>query len=162
MMMRNFILILCLININSISYCQTSLRGKYSDHFGYSLELKEDGSYEFNYRFDLASGWAIGTWTKNGNIINLTPKPVMDTLSRTVAPDSLVLSLDMVSERIFIEQFAIDQISSGGQLPDYAPKKLLYKKDRLYTFDKKGKVKRNKVRGLFTRKKFDPWYFKTE
>ena len=95
----------------------------------------EDGTFEFNYQFDLASGWAIGIWTKNGNIIDLTSEPVMDTLSQSSRSDSLFLSLDLNSERISLEQFAIDQITSGGQLPDYAPTKLLYKKGRLYTFD---------------------------
>jgi hypothetical protein len=155
MLVKVFIAALMILQ-SSWSLSQTSLVGKYRDHFGYSIELNKDGTYKFNYQYDLASGWAIGTWIRQGDIIDMTPTPIMDTLSRTSFADSLVLSLNMVSERISAEQFAIDQITSGGQLPDYAPTKLLFRKDRLYNFDKRGSVKKKKVKGLFTRKKFDP------
>lgn len=86
----------------------------------------------------------------------------MDTLTRTMEPDTLVLSLDQRVERITEEQFAINSITSGGQLPDYAPTKLVSRKERLYNFNQNGKFRKSKIKGLFTKKKFDPWYFRVE
>jgi len=103
------------------------VEGRYRDYFGYSIELRNDNAFEFNYQFDLASGWAIGSWNRKGDIIYLTVTPILDTLERTSRSDSLVLSLNKVPERISEEQFAINSITSGGQLPNFAPKTLLYK-----------------------------------
>ncbi|SIN67330.1 hypothetical protein [Algoriphagus halophilus] len=94
-----------------------------------------------------------------GDTIILTPTLVMDTLIRKGEPDSLVRSLNKTTERVSDEQFAIDNITSGGQLPpDYVPKKLFFKKERLYEFNANGKLKKKKERGLFAKKKFVPWY----
>ena len=159
--MRLFLSIILSLQFN-FGFSQTNFIGKYKDYSGYSIEFKSDQTFEFNYQFDLASGWALGTWNRHEDTIQLIPTLILDTLIREGIPDSLVLSLDITSERITMEQFAIDQITSGGQLPTYVPEKLLYRNNRLYKFDKKGKVKRKKEKGVLTQKKYDPSFFRTE
>lgn len=77
-------------------------------------------------------------------------------------PDSLVLSLNKIPKRMSEREFAIDNITSGRQLPDYVPKKMVFKKQRLYEVKKNGKLKKKKVRGFFTKKRFVPWYRKID
>lgn len=159
--MKKALLLYFIFQYNLVD-AQTSIVGNYKDNFGYQIEIFNDSTFEFNYQFDLASGWSIGKWKIIGDTIILTPTPIMDTLIRMSEPDSLVLSLNKTTERVSEEQFAIDNITSGGQLPDYVPKKLVFKKERLYEVKKNGKLKKKKVRGLFTKKKFVPRYEKIE
>ena len=158
--MRLIPICILISTINQIS--AQSLEGKYRNYFGNTLEIKSDSTFYWDYHFDLASGWATGKWSIIDNTVHLNPIPVHDTLVVTGEPDSLVLSLDGKSERITIEEHAINSISSGGQLLEYVPTKLIFHKNRLYLLNKNGKIRRSKMRGILTRRKFVPWYFKQD
>jgi hypothetical protein len=101
--------------------------------------------------------------------------PVYDTLcyinENGMYSDKLILSVDEQPERIIkpnnvtlqknekADVIAMLQNTCGQNYQVY-PTKLYSKKGRLYNFYE-GRLVKKKVRGIWTRKKWRPWYFKS-
>jgi hypothetical protein len=140
------------------------LIGKYRAYYGHSLELRDDSTFRYEWRFDLASSWTVGQWKVSNRTVYLNIKNVYDTLAREGRPDSLVLSYDEKSNRVNIEEFAIGQISSGGQNRkiDRITDRLAIRGKRLYLMSQVGQVLRTKESGIWDKKKRPTYYFKAE
>ena len=140
---------------------------KYQDYFGHTLELNNDSTFRFDWRFDLIHNWATGQWTVSGRTINLKFVDLYDTLSRADKPDSLVLSIDEKSNRITEEEFALAGLVSSGQHRDRFDDKFYYRGKRLYPTDKNGRPIKSRQRGIWPQKKWWgykkwPTYYKKE
>jgi hypothetical protein len=151
-----------LLTIICISASGQRLTGKYNAYYGNSLELKDDSTFRYEWKFDLIYNWAVGRWTITDNIIQLTFTNIYDTLTRFNRSDSLVLSGDEKSNRINIEEFASTQFVSGGQHHTGITDRLIFKRQRLYLADKNGRPLRGKQRGIWTKKKRPTWYFRVD
>lgn len=115
------------------------LKGKYKDYFGNTLELSKGSTFKIEWRFDLIYNWSTGNWTFSNNVLNLDFVNIYDTLIRTNQPDTLVLSIDLISSAIDEAQFAESALISGGQYQDGFPHKLKKSGKRLYLVNHKGK-----------------------
>jgi hypothetical protein len=153
---------LILLIIVTITASGQSLIGKYNAYYGHSLDLRGDSTFRYEWRFDLASSWAVGQWKVSNGIVYLNIKNVYDTLIREGLPDSLVLSSDENSNRINMEEFIGEQLSSGGQgrMTDRITDRLAIRGNRLYLMDINGKVLRKKELGIWDKKKRPTYYFK--
>ena len=129
------------------------IAGKYEDFFGHDLELKNDSTFKFEWRFDLVYNWAIGNWSISNKVISLNIVDVYDTLVRTGEPDSLVLSIDPIFNSINAEQYAESQLISGGQYRDRFPTELKKKGERLYLIDQKYNIRRTRNKGIWPQKR---------
>ena len=140
------------------------MTGKYNAYYGHSLELKSDSTFRYEWRFDVASSWTVGQWRVSNRIVYLNIKNVYDTLTREGKPDSLVSSSDEKSKKINIDQFAIGQISGGGQgrRIDRITDRLAIRGKRLYLMSIAGQVLRTKESGISEKKKRPTYYFKVE
>lgn len=91
--------------------------------------------------------------------------PVYDTISYKnndgSSADKLILSLDEISERLTPDQYVGMGISSGGQNIQPYPDKLFFKREKLFAI-KNGKLVRKKIKGFWTKKKWRPWFFKSD
>ena len=153
-----------LLTIVSFSVSGQGLTGKYNAYYGHSLELKSDSTFKYEWRFDLASSWTVGQWKASNGIVYLNIKNVHDTLTREDKPDSLVLSSCKKSNRIYIEEFAVGQISGGGQgrRVDRITDRLAIRGKRLYLMSEGGQVLRTKESGIWDKKKRPTYYFRVD
>jgi hypothetical protein len=154
--------ILLLISITSNS--QSFSYGLYQDNFGSSIKINEDGTFQYIWRFDLSMSWTKGTWLMSNDTFYFSMTPIFDTLAIQnhdgFLVDTLFLSEDEVSNRIPAEyHLPIRQYPS--QNSHGYPDKLFYKKYRLYEIQDNKLIKK-KRKGFWTKKKHDPWYFKSE
>ena len=159
--------ILAIILLSTIVFslnAQSKVSGIYYQSFGSELEVKEDSSFLYKWRFDLSSSWTKGKWKINNDTIYFTKILVLDTLkyrpANGIGIDSLVLSLDENPESITNEEYISYQLTSGGQNRPSMPEKLFYRNDRLYSINKKGELIKKKVEGFGTKKMYVPWYIK--
>jgi hypothetical protein len=163
--MRNVIAIFFFTIFYNLTLAQKNIPGSYQDLFGNNIELNGDSIFKYTWIFDLASSWTIGKWTYSHDTIHFQIVPIMDTLryydkNLKTQIDTLVLSMDNKPEVISMTDYTLTQITSGGQNIYKMPSKLYYRKDRLYNINKNGKLIIHKVKGIWTNKKYDPWYFK--
>lgn len=126
---------------------------KYKDYFGHSLELNEDSTFKFEWRFDLIYNWAVGKWSMTDEIIRFDFIDVFDTLVRDSKPDTSVLSIDPISNAINFDQYGLSLLISGGQDRDRFPTQLKKKGKRLYLVDKNGKVQKTRNKGIWPQKR---------
>ena len=144
---------------------QDKVVGQYRDYFGSQIDLKGDKSFKYTFSFDMSGSWTKGIWTMSGDTVELQMIPTYDTLSQPnltgIASDSLVLSGDEKAERITQAEFIATILSSGGQNRMKYPDKLLFRKGRLYTI-RNGKLVTGKQIGIWTNKKYNPWFFKED
>lgn len=103
--------------------------------------------------------WATGYWTMSDDKIILEFIAIYDTLTKPNKADSLVLSIDERSNRINEEEFAISNLTSGGQKTEESFR-LVQKRKRLFPLDKNGRIIRTRRRGIWPQKKW-PWGYKT-
>lgn len=147
------------------SFTQDKIVGRYRDYFGSRIQLNADNTFEYTWNFDMSASWTKGTWTLMGDTVYFYMVPTYDTLTlvpgNNMTGDSLILSTDEISERFTQEQYAAKLLSSGGQNRMDYPKKLLFKKGRLYKIQN-GRLITKKQRGLWSTKKWDPWFFKSD
>ena len=146
---------------------QESVVGEYYNYFGSNLKINADSTFKYTWRFDLASSWTKGKWKVKNDTIFLEVIPVYDTLKYysgggKVLRDSLLLSLDEKSESITSEQFAMYSLTGGGQDKESIPKKLYYRNGRLFGIKENGDLRRKRVKGFMTNRKYVPWYIKKE
>ena len=152
-----------ILTMFSITAWGQRLIGEYRAYYGHSLELKEDSTFRYEWRFDLASSWTAGQWNVLDRIVILNIVNIYDTLTREGKPDSLVLSSDTKSSRISNDEFDIGQISGSGQgiRIDRITGRLAIRGKRLYLMDKSGKVVRTRESGIWDKRKRPTYYFKT-
>jgi hypothetical protein len=155
-------LTILLLTTICISATGQSLTGKYNAYYGHSLELKDDSTFKYEWRFDLIKNWAVGQWTFSKDIVTLNFVDVYDTLVRPDKPDSLVLSLDDKSSKINIEEYGSTQLVSGGQHHSDITDRLIVKRKRLYLMDNNGRPSKVKQRGIWTKKKRPTYYFRVD
>lgn len=87
--------------------CQ-NVKGKYLTNFFDQLTLQSDHTFLYEWHFDLAGSWSIGTWIQYGERIVFTMIPVCDTVTAdgiAMMQDSLVYSLDKNAQRISYREF---------------------------------------------------------
>ena len=156
--MRFIIIVLVGFQLNTYGQKWT---GKYQDYFGHSIEFYRDSTFKYEYRFDLLHTWAVGKWKVNKDTIHLNFEDlrVYDTLIRDNRPDSLIESRDEKSNRLTAEEFAMMQMSSGGQSSEGISDKLLLTGKRLYQINNKGKRVKGRRRGIWPQKRW--WGYKT-
>ena len=138
--------------------------GKYRDYFGSEIIINRDSTFKYTWHFNLFSSWSNGKWTIKSDTIYLKTIPIYDTLTYTNSNgklvDSLVLSDDEHPKRIYPTIITNNGLLGGGQNHRPCPERLFYRDNKLYAFTDKGKLVRKKVRGFWSRKKFDPMYHK--
>lgn len=153
-----------LLTLSSSSYAQDKIVGQYRDYFGSRLQLNADSTFKYTWHFDLSASWTKGTWTVENDTVYFHMLPTYDTISNTnngSAVDNLVLSDNEISERLTQQQYEGQGLSSGGQNKIPNPEKLFYKKDRLYGINN-GRLYTQRHKAIWTKKKFPPWFFKSE
>ena len=142
-----------------------SIIGKYHDYFGSKLHLDSDSTFTYTWNFDLSSSWSKGKWSVLNDTVYLNYVPIYDsvtyfdsTLNRQV--DTLILSSDINSERISLNEFIGNVISGGGQNRKPCPNKLYYMRNRLYAIGWNGKLEKKRVFSTLRQKKYKPYYIK--
>jgi hypothetical protein len=137
--------------------------GHYRDYFGNHIDINSDSTFKYSYFFDLMSSWTRGTWRKKNDTIYLKTILIYDTLKYKEGNgkfvDSLVLSKDEKPELITSPDIT-GMFSAGGQNRVLCPNKLFFDNNKLFCVDSNGKLIKKKVKGFWTAKKWDPWYFK--
>lgn len=158
--MKTFSLLILILYFSTAN-AQEKIYGKYTNEFGETLMLNPDHTFEYSWRFDLASSWNIGTWSiKNKKHIYLKINEIKDTLKikNTV---ELVLSNDKISNTITNEEHAMNSISGGMQSRNLPPKKFLIKNEKLFPYSKSGNVQNKKLQSMMDGKIFSkPWFEK--
>jgi hypothetical protein len=150
------LLILTTINLTTLGQ---GLNGKYQNYFGHHFEFNKDFTFKYDYRFDLRHDWATGRWSISDNIISIKFIAIYDTLVRPNKTDSLVLSSDEKANRIDETEFTVSMLSSGGQRIEESFN-LVRKRKHLFPLDKKGRINRTRLKGIWPQKKW-PWGYKT-
>jgi len=147
--------------------CQgQSVIGKFSNCFGESFYLKEDSTFEFTWLFDLASSWTNGKWQISNDTIFIKPKIIYDTLeiknTNGIIVDTLVVSSDLMGNRIDSNEYISDFISGGGQNRRIPPSKLYFKNKKLYLILDNGKLNKRREKAILTRKRYKTYYIRIE
>lgn len=139
------------------------LVGKYAAYYGHTLHLREDSTFRYEWQFDLASSWSVGTWRVQKRTLHLNIKTVLDTLTREGQPDSLVLSADEKSNRIQVEDFAITLITGGGQgrAIDRITDRFSVRGKKLHPLNAAGQIVRRRETGIWNKRKRPIYFFKT-
>jgi hypothetical protein len=147
------------------STAQSKIVGHYQDYSGCALDIYPDSTFYFSWHFDLQASWTKGVWKYSKDTVHLKMIPIYDTATygtkenRTF--DSLILSLDTIPERIAPPADSI--LYSGGQNIYPYPTKLLFRKNRLYYIDDRGRLRVKWQRGFWSGrhgKRFPPWLVK--
>ena len=163
--MRSIVLIGLFILFSSTQH--SNLIGKYSDHFGHSIKLLPNSTFEFYYQFDLAASWSNGVWNISNDTIYLKYVPVMDTLiirdsENNILKDSLVLSIDPDANRIESDEYFVALLSAYGQNKLPPPEKLFLKNGKLFRFNEDGTLDNKRVKQFWTRKKYKTCFYRID
>ena len=162
--MRIFFLLFT-FQISIFCFGQNNLVGIYSDFFGEKIELLSDSTFKHTYRFDLSSSWTKGKWRTIKDTLYLESILILDTLQirnseNQFVKDSLVLSVDDISNRINNEEFAVSLISGGGQNRVKPPIKLFLRNRKLFRLTEDGTIDKRKLKNFWTQKKYKTYYIK--
>jgi len=143
---------------------QSRIVGMYENYFGSNLELNSDSTFKYARHSDMYGSWTNGVWELRNDTVHFKWIPVYDTISVTNPfgeyKDSLILSLNKTSERVQPPDPHV--LYGGGQNYYSYPRKLFYHRNKLYMLSKEGKLAKKKIRGIWRKKKFPPWYRKVE
>ena len=146
-------------------FAQDKIVGHYRDHFSSRIQINSDKTFKYSWHLDLSVSWTKGTWTINNDTVYFHVIPTFDTISyknkNGLLTDTLILSTDEIPERLTQEQYAGQGLSSGGQNRTPCPDKLFFKEQKLFAI-KDGKLVKKKIRGFWTKKKWSPWFFKSD
>ena len=160
-------LILCSASAQEVFY------GRYQDYFTDELNINFDSTFKYTFRFDLEYSWTKGTWKVSNDTIYFTTMLIFDTIrykddkTKLIADslflsidekpnlgfDSLYIYIDGKKELAPVENFRVQNTHS-------APDRFFYRKHKLYTISKNGKLGKDKIRGTWSNKKYPPWYIK--
>lgn len=143
-------------------HAQEKIAGQYRDNFGSVITLNPDSTFAYTYHFDMVGTWTVGTYKIVNDTIFFNEVPVYDTVqfNRDKLGDSLVLSDDRKPERIALDAFTNRFFSSSAQDRMSHPLVLIWRKNRLYTLDRHGKLNSKKIKAVTTGKKYVSWYEK--
>ena len=143
---------------------QDNILGRYKDYFGSDITLNADSTFAYSYHFDMAGTWTVGTYKVVNDTIYLTEVPIYDTLqfvNKLKQPiDSLILSDDKKPDRITMDDFINKPFLSSAQDRMSHPLLLVWRKNRLYTLDRHGRLNARKMKAISNGKKYVPWYLK--
>ena len=146
-------------------FAQHKIVGHYRDHFGSRIQLHNDKTFNYTWHLDLSASWTKGTWTIKNDTVYFHVITTFDTISYKnksgILTDTLVLSTDEIPVRLTQKQYAGQGLSSGGQNQYPCPDKLFFKRQKLFGI-KDGKLITKKIRGFWTKKKWSPWFFKSD
>lgn len=144
---------------------QDKIVGHYRDHFSSRIQLNNDRTFKYTWHLDLSASWTKGTWTINNDTVYFHVVPTFDTINyknkNGLLKDTLILSTDEIPERLTQKEYAGQGLSSGGQNRTPCPDTLFYKGQKLFHI-KDGKLVKKKIRGFWTKKKWSPWFFKSD
>ncbi|MGS2727910.1 hypothetical protein ACU8DI_14970 [Psychroserpens sp. BH13MA-6] len=162
--MRITELILILL-ISNLTFGQDKYVGIYKDRFSETIELKSDSTFIHNYTFDLSSSWTTGKWKVSNDTIYLKSELVSDSLQIRDSEgksikDSLVLSADLKINRIELNDFIMSALWSGGQNKVKPPKKLYWKRKKLYRINNDKTLDLRKVKAFWSDKKYETYFRK--
>ena len=138
---------------------QNGVVGHYRNYFGGDLYIESDSTFKYTWHFDLVGSWSQGKWTRTKDTLYFVMIPVYDSVmfyldgGRTV--DSLVLSDDEKPERINLNMNALP---ARRQNMEPYPAKMVFKQNRLYEINKKGKLVKKQIHGFGSKKKWPPWF----
>jgi hypothetical protein len=169
-MIKTYVTIIFSLILTISSSGQVIKTGKYHNFFSSELTLNPDSTYYYSYHFDLSSSWSSGKWAINSDTVYFTNIPIFDTVNyndsignfKPSSGDSLILSMDQISERISSGSAITSLICSGGQNRSPNPVKLFYKKEKLFEVGLNGKLITKRIYCPFRQKKFKPYYIKTK
>ena len=154
-----------LLTLSFSLFAQDKIVGHYRDYFGSRIQINTDNTFKYTWHFDLSGSWTKGTWSLKNDTIYFHMIPTYDTISYKnndgTSADKIILSVDETPERLTPDQFAGLGLSSGGQNIQPYPEKLFFKRQKLYNI-KNGKLVKKKIKGFWTKKKWRPWFFKSE
>jgi hypothetical protein len=157
--------LIILLTLQLSLLAQNKIVGRYRDYFGSRIQLNADSTFKYTWHFDMSGSWTKGTWTLKGDTVYFYMVPTYDTLKfatvSNMTVDSLIISTDEIPERFTQEQYAAMLLSSGGQNRMDYPEKLLFKKARLYKIQNGRRITK-KQKGLWSTKKWNPWFFKSD
>jgi hypothetical protein len=157
--------IIFLLTLSFGLFAQDKIAGRYRDYFGSRIQLDADSTFEYTWHFDLSGSWTKGKWSLKKDTVNFHMTPTYDTISyinnEGTSADKLILSVDKTSERLTPEQYASMGLSSVGQNIQPYPDKLFFKRQRLYNI-RNGRLVKKRIKGFWTKKKWNPWFFKSE
>ena len=142
-------------------YAQNSPLGIYYNYFGAELIINSDSTFNYIRKFDLSSSWTNGNWMVRNDTVYLTTILVFDTLISTNNKSIIVLSDDNKSSSLKESEYAISQISSGGQNQHLFIDKYYFRKNRLIEIDQNGKLITQK-KSYVSKTKYIPWFIKKE
>ena len=140
-----FLLVVSFYIFSCTVYGQDKFVGNYYNHFGSEFKLNSDSTFEYTWRFDLASSWTNGIWHVGNDTIYLQAVPVYDTLRSEAnkgnvinAVNSIVLSSNSKAESITKAQHIVSGIVGGGQNRQAIPTKLYFRRKKLFMVDTMG------------------------
>ena len=146
-------------------FAQHKIVGHYRDHFSSRIQVNNDKTFKYTWHLDLSASWTKGTWTIKNDTVYFHVITTFDTISYKnksgILTDTLVLSTDEIPVRLTQKQYAGQGLSSGGQNQYPCPDKLFFKRQKLFGI-KDGKLITKKIRGFWTKKKWSPWFFKSD
>lgn len=172
--MRSPVLIFALVVVSCSSSKKlvsiSEVTGTYQDYFGSKLTMNEDSTFNYSNHVCLSYSWTNGTWELKEDSLFLRPVFVYDTLqidNETSEIPSLNAKSELFvhhpdSDFTFIDLLQFSPHLTHNQNLQPPPSILIYRKERLYQFDKEGKLMTKKLRGLANRKKWPPYYFRIE
>lgn len=154
-----------LLTISFSLFAQDKIAGHYRNYFGSRIQLNADSTFKYTWHFDLSGSWTKGIWSLKNDTVYFRMIPTYDTVSYKnndgTSTDKLILSVDETSDRITSEQYASMGLSSGGQNIQPYPDKLFFKCQKLFEI-RNGKLVKKKIKGFWTKKKWRPWFFKSD
>ncbi|MDR2038419.1 MAG: hypothetical protein LBQ60_10905 [Bacteroidales bacterium] len=152
-----------IISFQVLCFGQKSISGIYYNSFGEEIDFLNDSSFIHTWNFDLAGSWTKGKWRVSNDTIYLMPIIIKDTLTirnsdNKIMRDSLVLSSDMISNRIEYLEFIVSTLSGGGQNRKVPPQKLYFRNNKLFQINKDGNLDKKKAKAILTQKKYKTYY----
>lgn len=159
------LLITLLLTISLNLFAQDRVAGRYRNYFGSRIQLNVDSTFKYTWHFDLSGSWTKGTWSLKNDTVYFRMIPTYDTVrcknNDGTFADKLILSADEISEKMTSDEYVGMGLSSGGQNIQPYPDKLFFKRQKLFEV-KNGKLVKKKIKGFWTKKKWRPWFFKSD
>lgn len=167
-------LIYLLLFLSLKSFTQNSMSGVYN-FFCYTLQLFEDNTFHIDYYFDLSHDFGHGKYKVFNDTIILNYVAQFDTVyyddtikeqnHMRYGDNDIHLRLEKIRKLLVHRNDSIDVKESDYEYiccridEDLYPKKLFYKKEKLFFIKKNGKLNRRKQKSL-DRRKFDGYFKK--
>jgi len=167
----NIVIFILLLFYSVRIECQNICIGKYSAYYGEIIFIYEDSTFKYINGYPRHQ-WAKGIWRTCHDTMYLIYTPVYDTLrvytsENVLIKESLTLSYDeypsqinhiLTNRSLLPEQDFSVILNFLKQNGSIFPKKLLFRRKKLYEFDEFGKPIITKYRSISTNRKFKSGY----